>query len=531
MLRTIRTVLQNLFLVIALSSMAFAYQAEGDENKNHIPIQDFEKSIDSIYQDINNEEIFNVHNCQEYIADITNFLLLKSHDRYLPLNKKDFKTLGQRGDVIVEKLFLLRLRLREKLQKSYQKGDLSPECVTKMRMAFRYSRFIEEFIIETLVAMDTDSVKADSYNFSRRKRQFFLNPIDKDFQFKSGDIITVRTSSFVSAIISRIGDEDGQFSHVAMLYINDKGEKQIIEALNSKGVVIVPFDEWRKNDRHARILLFRYRNESIAREAAQKLYDSIHRRWKSGNPVLYDFKMKSLRDEFFCSELIQYAFQLAGENRIPTFTTSFHAFAGHSFLDDLTIEPAQAFAPSDLEVEPLVDLVAEWRNYSITRDVRIEDVVQTKVLNWMSYRHYQLKGTITSSLGASIGIIGRRYFGLNRSHSPINIPYGFMENIIKMYDIDKVLEQYLHKKEQQYFNEYHHSMGYLTMMKVLEKFRTEDCERYIERRKEMNDRILFGFGDWGQPYRTPDPILHTLFNTENELECNAPIQNLLPVSK
>ncbi len=524
MLGFARAVLQTLFIVIALSNAAFTYQVQNTHTKNHISIQDFEKSIDNIYQNINNKKIFNARNCQEYIADIANFLLLKGDERYLPLNKKDFKTLEQRGDVIVIKLFLLRLRLREKLKKLYFRGEITSDCAKKIRMAFRYSRFIEEFITETLVAMDMEPVKADPRNFSRHKRQFFLNPKYKNFQFKSGDIFIVRTSNFVSAIVSRIGDEDGQFSHAAMLYIDNKGEKQIIEAMHGEGVLIVPFDEWRKNDHHMRIALFRYRDEKLAKNAAQKLYAYIHHRWRSEGPILYDFKMAPGVDEFYCSELVQYAFRLGGESRIPVFSTSLHALANHTFLHDLTIEATEVFAPCDIEIEPLVDLVAEWRNYDMTRSARIGDIVQTKVLSWMSSRNYQLKRTLKGSVVASMGIIARRYFGLNRSNLPVKIPYSFVENTVRLYDVNKVLEKYLRNKEQEYFEEHNHSMDYLIMMEVLEKFRAEDCERYIERRKEMNDRILFNFGEWGQPYKTADPLFHMLFNTKNELECNAPVE-------
>ncbi len=517
--------LRNIFIIVVLSSFVFSHRLQANDENRHLSIQTFEKNIDKIYRDVNSKKNFNANNCDEYIMEITNFMLLESGKRYLPLSQKDFKRLKHRGDVIVEKLFLLRLRLRSKLKKFYLQGDLTPVCAKKMRMAFRYSRFIEEFMIETLVAMETRPPKANPYNFSQQKRQFFLNPKYKNFQFKSGDIIIVRTSDFISAIVSRIGDEDGQFSHAAMLYVNDNGEKQIIEALHSKGAIIVPFDEWRKNDRHVRIALFRYRDEKLAKNAAQKLYNYIHHRWKFNSPIVYDFKMIPQDDEFYCSELVQYAFRLAGESGIPLFPTSFHTLANHTFLDDLSIEAVQVFAPSDLEIEPLVDLAAEWRNYDMTRSARIEDVVQTKILSWMSYRNYQLKRTLKSAIGASVGIIARRYFGLNRSNLSVNIPYGFTENTIRVYDIDKVLEKYLRKKEQKYFEEHHHSMDYLTMMNELEKFRAEDCERYIERKKEMNKRILFDFGDWSEPYTSPEPLFHHLFNTENKLECNVPPQN------
>ena len=67
-------------------------------------------------------------------------------------------------------------------------------------------------------------------------------------------------------------------------------------------------------------------------------------------------------------------------------------------------------------------------------------------------------------------------------------------------------------------------MGYFRMMKEMEKFRIEDCARYIQRKKEIKDRILYHIEDWGKPYKGSDPIFHNLFNTKNELECNTPVE-------
>lgn len=145
----------------------------------------------------------------------------------------------------------------------------------------------------------------------------------------------------------------------------------------------------------------------------------------------------------------------------------------------------------------------------------------------MSYRDYRLKDTLQGELGASAGVVVRRYLGLSFNYISVNMPYGLLENIIKLHDVNRVLEKHLYQKEREYLKKYHHSMDYLTMMNILEKFRTKDCERYIKRKREMNDRILFDFGDWEKPYTTPEPELHPLFNTENELECNAPPRDYL----
>ena len=104
------------------------------------------------------------------------------------------------------------------------------------------------------------------------------------------------------------------------------------------------------------------------------------------------------------------------------------------------------------------------------------------------------------------------------------MPYGFMENIIKLHDLSDILEKYLLKEEMEYFKKHGHSMDYLMMMNELENFRVEDCERYIKRKKEIKDRILYHIDDWEKPYKGSDPLFHNLFNTKNGLECNTPVE-------
>ncbi len=517
------------FIIITLSSFIFpsdfsidkVSEYRGSYKTKHISVRTFEKSIDKIYKEINQKNIFNANNCNLYISKITDFLLLRGGKEYLPLTESDQKILQKRAYIIVNKLFSLRLLLGDKLKKFHQQGKISNACVDKIRKAFRYSRFLEEFITEIGVNMPNKKpITADHLDFSQQKYQFYLNPKYKSFHVKSGDILLIRASSFVSAVVARIGDEEGQFSHSAMIHVDDKGEAKVMEALIQKGVIITPYKEWRENNHHTRALIFRHDNEKLAKKAAQKLYDTIQMRWAAKNFMLYDFQMdNSDTKQFFCSELVQYAFRLAGNHTIPTFRTSFKAFRNHSFLNELTIGVDEAFAPSDLEVEPRINLVAEWRNYDATRDARIDDVIQTKILYWMSHKNYYLKETFRSFFGTTIGLLGRKLFGLKSDQIPPNMPYGFMKNIIKLNDLNKILRKYLLGLEDKYFKKYGHSMDYLRMMKQMEKFRVEDCESYIKRKKEMKQK-LHDVETLSEPYVSPKPIFHDLFNTKNELDCN-----------
>lgn len=500
-----------------------AYIQKEPQKNHHISIQSIEKSIDKISRNINQKPIFNANSCDKSLTEITNFLLFKGGESFLPLNKSDYERLHKRASIIVEKLFSLRLLLRGKLKEFHQQGTLSKSCIGKIRKAFRYSRFMEEFITETAINLSNKPIVANNHDFSQQKYQFYLNPQYKRFQIKSGDILLLRTSSFVSATIARLGDEDGQFSHAAMIYVDNEGEKKVIESTIQSGVIITSYEEWRANNHHARAILFRHHNEALAKKAAQKIFDAIQIRWESNNLILYDFKMNdSDPGSLYCSELIQYAFQLAGDNKIPTFRTSFKAFTGHSFLNELTINTEQAFSPGDLEIEPEINLVAEWRNYNDTRLARLQDVLQTQTLKWMSHKDYYLKGTIRSYLGSKIILLARKLFGVKRDEIPSNMPFGFLSNLIKLNDLNKILEKYLVGLEAEYNKKHGHSMDYQAMMTLMEKFRFEDCQSYVKRENEIQQKV-YSIDSLSGPiesYESPKSAFHELFNTKNGFNCN-----------
>ncbi|MEA2049005.1 MAG: YiiX/YebB-like N1pC/P60 family cysteine hydrolase [Campylobacterota bacterium] len=516
-----------LFFIILATTKIFASTAaeytgineEKSHHVKHISVRTFEKNIDKIYKELNQKKFFNSKNCDAYITQITEFLLFKGGKAYLPFNKNDFNILQRRSYIIVNKLFYLRLLLRKKLKEFHHHGNLSQTCVNKIRKAFRYTRFLEEFITEIGVNMQTHPPVADPQDFSQQKYQFYLNPKLKNFNFKSGDILLVRTSSFVSAIIARIGDEDGQFSHAAMVYVDESGEIKVMESLIEAGTIITPYEKWRKINNHSRALLFRHDDEALAKKAALKLYNIIQKRQASKDFIPYDFTMNdSDNNQIFCAEMVQYAFKLAGDNRLPTFRTGFKTFGNHTFLNELTVSVEDTFTPGDLEVEPSINLVAEWRNYEATRLSRLQDVIQTKILYWMSEKHYYLKRTFRSFIGTTVGLAGRTLFGLNSDKIPANMPFGFMENIIKLNDLSNILEKYLSDLETEYFKRYGHSMGYFRMMKEMEALRIEDCQSYINRSKEMIQK-LHDIDTLSEPYESPKPIFHNLFNTENGLNC------------
>lgn len=481
---------------------------------------DLERDIDKVYSEVSNPTFFNRSNCESYISEVTDFLLTKGSQTYLPQSKEEYNLLVQRSHQIVEKIFFLRLKLHERITEMSAKENLGKACVIQSRKAFRYARFLEEFITEIAVSKSEQKSTQvfDERDFSEAKYQLHINPKYDNIEFKTGDIFLVRATSFVSETIARVGDEDGQFSHVAIIYV-DNGVPYVMESLIESGVGIKKLDDWRKNGHHVRNILFRMKDQKLAAEAAENLYHVIKERKANKVPIPYDFKMKSdEHTEIFCAEILQWALDMVtdGHSPIPRYKTEFHKFANHRFLEGLTVKETSTFSPNDLEVDPNVEIVAEWRNYKGTRLRRVQDVVLTAMMSWMVDKNYILKGSLRSVAMTNIAWVARKLFGFKKDQIPPNMPYGFLKTFIKLEKVSMILENYLSDLEQEYFEKTGYSMDYATMLAEMEKLRVKDCQTYIQRENEWEESIQEGSFS---PTSSPRPLFHRIFNTKNGMNC------------
>ncbi len=504
--------------VFFISYFDFSYGSQPKNEYKRAPASasSLEKDIDKVYMEVSNPDIFNEKNCVPYLTEITDFLLVKGSQTYLPQSKDDYAVLLERSHKIVQKIFYLRLKLRERFIDMSSEKDVDKQCVNLVRKSFRYARFLEEFITEIgvkTIAANKSTHLFDAQDFSDTKYQLYLNPKYEELEFMSGDILMVRASSFVSATIARIGDEDGQFSHAAMIYV-DGGVPYVIESLIESGVGIMALSEWRKSH-HVRTVLFRSQDHGLASRAAEKLYEVSKERVANKKPVPYDFTMNTQEhSEIFCAEIIQWAFDMVtdGKSLIPRYETEFQLFAKHPFLKQLTIDVSKTFSPNDLEVEPTIELVAEWRNFEGTRLRRVQDVVLTSMMSWMSDKNYILKGTSRSFTMTNIAWVGRKLFGFKKDQIPPNMPYGFLKTFMKLEKVSNTLETYLSDLEEEFFEKTGYSMDYATMLIVMEKLRIEDCRTFQIREQEWEDSLHSGEL---VPALSRKSLFHHMFNTKN----------------
>ncbi|MCK6617805.1 MAG: hypothetical protein L6Q51_09175 [Cyclobacteriaceae bacterium] len=178
----------------------------------------------------------------------------------------------------------------------------------------------------------------------------------------SGDLLVSRGGAEVSAFISRGNDYPGNFSHVALLHIDESGKASLIEAHIEKGVALATVDDYLK-DKKLRFMVLRPRadlpqlieNPMLPHRAAQTALAESNRRH-----IPYDFKMNFYDSSaMFCSEVGSYAYR---KNGIPLWqAVSTISSAGMiNWLSGFGVENFVTQMPSDLEYDPQLSIVAEW---------------------------------------------------------------------------------------------------------------------------------------------------------------------------
>ena len=194
-----------------------------------------------------------------------------------------------------------------------------------------------------------------------------LNPsyIFRDLKLHSGDILVSRGGAPTSALIARGNDYPGNFSHVALLYVDEKtGEPAIIESHIERGVVISSVEEYIK-DKKLRVMVLRLRpdlpqmkaNPMLPHKASTRAYEDVKVRH-----IPYDFEMDHKDpSKQFCSEVASSAYRLLGVE-LWKGTTTMSSPGVMKWLSYFGVTHFETQSPADLEYDPQLSIVAEWRD-------------------------------------------------------------------------------------------------------------------------------------------------------------------------
>jgi Permuted papain-like amidase enzyme, YaeF/YiiX, C92 family len=319
----------------------------------------------------------------------------------------DIAAVRKNAGPTMQALLELRLSLRNQIAGWAKRGFMTRDVQKALRDVFRVTRYATDLLGELHIGHDKLPAGAKpARGFTGTNLNVLVNPAyhtGDDIAFRSGDVIVVRGQAHNSAAIARIGDIDSQFSHVGIVHAGPDGTPVFVEALIESGSVVSPLADALDHGL-GRAILFRYRDADLAARAAHAIHAKVSKR--KMRRIWYDFTMtlEGYRN-LYCSKLVRLAFLLAskGDVALPAYTTRL-ARKNRDFLDRVGVKAVETFAPGDLEIDPRFDIVAEWADYRVTSSLRNQDMIATKLFEFMETDGYVFEEDTAIRL---IGLFGR----------------------------------------------------------------------------------------------------------------------------
>lgn len=460
-----------LFLCLAACTHSQVETAQTTSYRSPASVASLIEGSEKILKDIKNPQKFNQQNCENYIGSVTEYLYYLPSDYFIPKSYSELALLKKEGPKIIDTIFTIRTELKKRLSQMTLQKRMDTDCVNSIREAFQYARFAEEYVLEWLYAMDI--YKAYNGPVLTGGKPYTWSHSSK-VELKSGDVLLIRGKSHVSAMIARIADQEGNFSHIAMVGEDPQGRKYIIESLIETGVIITPLEKWQK-EQLARVALYRFYNAEIAAKAGKYAYQLGVQ--SSQKNIRYDFTMNEKDySTMFCSEIVRYAYDVAsgGGLKLPYYMSSLNKFKGRAFPANMGVVQNQIFAPFDIDVDPQFELVAEYRYRPYLRKVRVDDAVLQSIYGWITDRNYQFQSTLGHSAKALLGKTIRQ-FGLMSDTLPTYMPVKTINIVLQFETTFAALFDNLGRKETEYYRQHNHMMTFQQMMQVNEEFRRQDC--------------------------------------------------------
>ncbi|MEJ2104461.1 MAG: YiiX/YebB-like N1pC/P60 family cysteine hydrolase [Ignavibacteriaceae bacterium] len=304
----------------------------------------------------------------------------------------------------------------------FETAPLIPTCIDRFKEYINFYSRLREVIKEQSRKWDMNSIEAKNtiyrllygnrtaveeimLQLPPDKINTLINGVDETSQtpsskilgvvVHSGDILVSRGGAPTSALIARGSDYPGNFSHIALVHIAENNKTiSIIESHIERGVVISSIDEYLK-DKKLRIMILRIRQDlimydpMIPHKAATYALENV-----KVNHIPYDFEMNTSDPEKqFCSEVASSAYKKLGIN-LWAVISNISSYGTRNWLSAFGVKYFQTEEPSDLEYDPQLSVVAEWRDSetlykdhldNAVTDVMLEKADSGKVLSYDWY--------------------------------------------------------------------------------------------------------------------------------------------------
>ena len=283
----------------------------------------------------------------------------------------------------LQSMINLHISLRYRLMNQAQHWDMNSRAARDRvyRLIYGGRTALEEVMLQAgpelspeLVPGIADTLPAGSFSFM-------------GVTIQSGDIFISRGGAPTSALIARGNDYPGNFSHAALACLDrqdslingfpEPREIYLVESHIERGVVVSDIDDYLK-DTKLRILILRFRSDHPALKSNDTL-PVVAAKYAMANALAkhipYDFAMDiSDPSKLFCSEVVSFAYKQAGINLWAS-RSHISSPGVRNWLADFGVKNFTTQEPSDLEYDPQLQVVAEWRDFETLYKDHLDNAV------------------------------------------------------------------------------------------------------------------------------------------------------------
>ncbi len=273
----------------------------------------------------------------------------------------------------------LTVKLRNSIKKQSINWDISSDLAqeTTYRLLYGARGALEEIMLQvasdTLTPLLACNEEPSSTPFTR-----ILGAT-----IHSGDILISRGGAATSALIARGSNYQGNFSHAALVYVDPQTNlASIIESHIERGVTISSLESYLK-DKKLRVMILRLRHDlpqmvadpMLPHRVAKAALDEAKSRH-----IAYDFEMDSQdNSRQFCSEVVLDPYAGAGV-QLWAKKSSISSPGVVRWLSYFGVTHFETQEPSDLEYDPKLTVVAEWRDIETLYKDHIDNAVTDAML-------------------------------------------------------------------------------------------------------------------------------------------------------
>lgn len=410
-------------------------------------VVDLETEIQSLRKQVENQNLDGA-GCAKLFGDTYERLWNSTPIDYAP-DARARDELKAKAPRLIQTLFETRLLVRQRIGELNEKGQATRECTNSARHLLRAGRFVEDILGQLALGFPKNDPKNMPPVLKGGAPWLVLNPKFAKLELKTGDVLVSRGNAFTSAAIARLAETDAQFSHAAVIYVDEKtGQVETLEAHIEIGSVVEPLKKYLE-DGKTRSVVFRHRDPQLAAKAAKVMREEILRYKKARKENYpYDFKMDETDSkEIFCTELVRRAFELASDGKeiLPAITSNVNP-KNPKFIQRLGVMPGETFLPGDVELDTRFELVAEWRDYTRMDESHVHDAILTTMYGWMDQHSYQLYDSGWTTIKKHVVWNLRRwplFSSLLKEKLPKNMSKSVIGTVTTLNRVSKVLHKRL----------------------------------------------------------------------------------------